>query len=363
MHWCGPNRFITGLNPATNGFNCAGFVSGSNINYTTTLGNLFLDYGTNPTQRSGMHACPTGSMLVGAHLATNTFLCAEMPFCNDDNHCSSTAKRCEFQSIPCVSGDCLFTSTGICRAPSRITLLSDAGCGGSSDGWLTGRSGSAVNLSANDAFDNDDAESMRLTNIKAGAIIRVFDSPSGSQQDDFVNVLVKTATGPALCLPTFEFSQITPTLTTSYTSFGNDLDDAVSRIEVTSALIGNGSLCADINTNDNSLQTFQCHMGPNQRWAYLVDETIRGLNGACLEALQSDINTWPGVAAGSRSARVRVSACTGGANQKWSVTKGNEIRLFGHMCLDIRGGGTAPGTPLQIFPCHGGPNQRWLTAF
>ncbi len=28
-------------------------------------------------------------------------------------------------------------------------------------------------------------------------------------------------------------------------------------------------------------------------------------------------------------------------------------------CVDVLDGGTADGTPIQVFQCHGSPNQRW----
>lgn len=33
------------------------------------------------------------------------------------------------------------------------------------------------------------------------------------------------------------------------------------------------------------------------------------------------------------------------------------------MCLDVPGGNTGDRVRLQMFPCHGGPNQRWLLRF
>ncbi|MEV5322502.1 RICIN domain-containing protein [Nonomuraea sp. NPDC052634] len=30
-----------------------------------------------------------------------------------------------------------------------------------------------------------------------------------------------------------------------------------------------------------------------------------------------------------------------------------------NLCLDAIGQGTANGTGLQLYTCHGGPNQRW----
>jgi hypothetical protein len=211
-------------------------------------------------------------------------------------------------------------------------------------------------------FDNDSAESMLLTAVRSGTIIKVFDNSSGSLNDDSVNVQVRSA-GPSFCMTTFEASQDNATLLAQYNSFGNNLDNEVSRVEVTSAMVAN-EMCADVNMNNNFLQTFGCHMGANQSWVYHVDGTIRGLNGLCLEAVLSEISAWPFLAPGqTRSASVRINTCSGAANQQWSITSAGEIRMFGNMCLDIRGGGSASNIPLQIYPCHGGPNQRWSSSF
>jgi hypothetical protein len=32
------------------------------------------------------------------------------------------------------------------------------------------------------------------------------------------------------------------------------------------------------------------------------------------------------------------------------------------MCLDVNGGGTANGTGVILWSCHGGANQRWARA-
>jgi hypothetical protein len=89
MHWCGSREIVRGVHVDGNGFNCQSFKP----NAPGSLGSPFLDRGSNPTQRQGMHACPIGSVLVGAHFATNTFLCAPLPFCADDAQCNP-GSRC-----------------------------------------------------------------------------------------------------------------------------------------------------------------------------------------------------------------------------------------------------------------------------
>jgi hypothetical protein len=230
-----------------------------------------------------------------------------------------------------------------------------------------------VSLTSSPSFENDSAESMLLSGVRAGTIIKVFDDSRMRRNDDFVEILVKS-NGQTLCVPTFEATSSDANLQMVFTSVGANLDNEVSSIEVTSAMIANNGvpgatvaptqMCADVNTNDRFVQIFPCHMGANQSWTYVVDGTIRGWNGLCLEANPSDVNAWPSLGAGvTRTARVQVGTC-GGPFQKWSVSNATStIRMFGNMCLDIRGGGSAPNTAVQLFPCHGGSNQLWLSSF
>src|SRR5262245_27077365 len=99
MHWCGPDRFMTGVHVGNNQFNCSRFTSSFfGRNYTTSLGHVIVD---SSTSRNGMHACPRGTILVGAHFGSNLFLCAELPFCEDTSHCPGASDVCEFNSVPC----------------------------------------------------------------------------------------------------------------------------------------------------------------------------------------------------------------------------------------------------------------------
>jgi hypothetical protein len=62
-------------------------------------------------------------------------------------------------------------------------------------------------------------------------------------------------------------------------------------------------------------------------------------------------------------ARVMLSACRDDARgQVWQLPArgfSGEARL-GELCLDVAGGAADDFAPLQLFPCHGGANQRWL---
>ncbi|WP_312873149.1 extracellular catalytic domain type 1 short-chain-length polyhydroxyalkanoate depolymerase [Kibdelosporangium persicum] len=60
--------------------------------------------------------------------------------------------------------------------------------------------------------------------------------------------------------------------------------------------------------------------------------------------------------------RLQIWDCHGGPNQIWSHTAADELTVYAGdslRCLDAEGGGTAAGTAVIIWTCHGGPNQKW----
>ncbi|WP_373313644.1 ricin-type beta-trefoil lectin domain protein [Streptomyces capitiformicae] len=48
--------------------------------------------------------------------------------------------------------------------------------------------------------------------------------------------------------------------------------------------------------------------------------------------------------------------CSGSANQAWSLYTDSTVRSMGK-CFDAAGGGTAKGTKVHIWTCHGGAHQ------
>ncbi|TXL81906.1 ricin-type beta-trefoil lectin domain protein [Vineibacter terrae] len=355
MHWCGSGQFMTGFGAATNSFLCASF------GRIDTLRRLFV---TQPVRRAGVPACPLGAALVGIHLANGSFLCADLAHCSPATTCPATGV-CETRSIPLRDDDNGLNGPGICRPSGNVQFHKRNGCHGDSAGRLTDRSGNTVDFtdSASDTFDNDDARSLRLDRVSAGTIIRVFDNSGGRRNDDFSEIQVRATTSSSYCVPTFEFADgafSDSVITARYNDQGN-LDGKVSRVEIATAIVGTGGKCLDINQNDATVQLFPCHMGANQSWIQLPNGTIRGWNGLCLEARASDVQAWGPT--GSRSARLIVGSCTGSDNQLWTHSTSQEFRLYSDMCMDITGGGNADNTPIQIYPCHGGANQRWLASF
>jgi hypothetical protein len=58
-------------------------------------------------------------------------------------------------------------------------------------------------------------------------------------------------------------------------------------------------------------------------------------------------------------ARVQVRDCDGSDSQQWAPDSGGLVNVNSGRCLDATDGGTADGTPLQIWACSFGPNQQW----
>ncbi|MFC5661909.1 ricin-type beta-trefoil lectin domain protein [Kitasatospora misakiensis] len=50
--------------------------------------------------------------------------------------------------------------------------------------------------------------------------------------------------------------------------------------------------------------------------------------------------------------------CLGNVNQSWQIVSDGTIRAVGK-CLDVKGGRTANGTAVQIYDCNGTGSQQW----
>ncbi|WP_328835445.1 ThuA domain-containing protein [Streptomyces europaeiscabiei] len=72
---------------------------------------------------------------------------------------------------------------------------------------------------------------------------------------------------------------------------------------------------------------------------------VVGLAGKCLDVRDG------GSADGTA---VQISSCTGSARQQWTVTPGSTVKALGK-CLDVTGNGSR----VQLWSCNGGANQNW----
>ncbi|MCG6499625.1 GH92 family glycosyl hydrolase [Kitasatospora sp. A2-31] len=61
---------------------------------------------------------------------------------------------------------------------------------------------------------------------------------------------------------------------------------------------------------------------------------------------------------GADGVPVRLTACTGGADQRWTAAPDGTLRTGGG-CLDVTGGRPDAGTPAQLWTCNGTGAQQW----
>jgi hypothetical protein len=87
-----------------------------------------------------------------------------------------------------------------------------------------------INFKETDGFTNDDARSVILFNVRAGAIIRVYDNPDGKTSDDWMEIRVKKEV-PTYTVGSFE-SNIDDDVVEAIYHPNNGLDGKVSRVEV-----------------------------------------------------------------------------------------------------------------------------------
>lgn len=89
---------------------------------------------------------------------------------------------------------------------------------------------SAINFQSHSECDNDEARSMVLYNVPAGRVLRLYDSPSGDREDDWLELEVLDQLA-AYVVPSFENDVSDSRIRLNYFR-NNGLDGKVSRLEV-----------------------------------------------------------------------------------------------------------------------------------
>lgn len=128
-------------------------------------------------------------------------------------------------------------------------------------------------------------------------------------------------------------------------------------------LIGSASgRCADVpgfSTSDGTqLDIWDCNGGGNQTWGYTSTHELTVYGDTCMQAGAS-AGTSANPASGDA---VTIQACTGAANQQWTVddADGTITSAAGtNLCLDTASSGTADGSPLVVATCSGAASQSW----
>ncbi|MFG1651610.1 glycoside hydrolase family 27 protein [Micromonospora sp. NPDC049275] len=113
--------------------------------------------------------------------------------------------------------------------------------------------------------------------------------------------------------------------------------------------------CLDVNgasqTNGATAIIWDCHGQANQSWTSTSSQELRVYGGKCLDVYNA------GTANGTS---VIIWDCHGQANQQWRFNADGSITAVASgRCLDLVGNGTANGTRAQIWDCNGAASQRW----
>ncbi|MDN3238131.1 polysaccharide deacetylase family protein [Glycomyces tritici] len=108
--------------------------------------------------------------------------------------------------------------------------------------------------------------------------------------------------------------------------------------------------CIDVpsgNTaNGTRVQLYTCYEGANQQFTYTAAQELRVL-GKCLEPSGS-----------GNGALAQIGSCSSGGNQKWTFGSDGTVRNTGTgTCLDVYG--SANGSAVQLYSCWTGANQKW----
>ncbi|MFD3521030.1 ricin-type beta-trefoil lectin domain protein [Streptomyces sp. NPDC058653] len=116
--------------------------------------------------------------------------------------------------------------------------------------------------------------------------------------------------------------------------------------------------CLDVDgavtTSGTRTIVYDCHRGANQQWTRTASNELRVYGDRCLDASG---------AATADGTPVIIWDCRGTANQQWRVnTDGTVVGAASGKCLTPVAGGTVNGTKLELRTCDGSPGQRWTTA-
>ena len=372
MHACGTTGFISGV-ALPNTFLCAEATTPSRLTPTH-----FLFRGrslaTTPMPRSYLRedgsrrdvpSCPEGTFLAGMRLDRNIFLCAYRSNCNSSNHCRP-GQVCKgyFTANYAVRSIC----TGVSRG--RVSLFDQAGCAGPIRRLVQ------LNMPFRDGalrINNDAHRSLVLNRVPAGTVLILYEDDRPRPDRDMTTIRVLRDTFSSHCVPRFELlgeRYSDGVVEVRYRDRGRPrgLLGEVSRIEHGSTIESAAGLCLNIPAGGPRVQLFACHGGRNQvfRWLHRYDgpgssDPISPRTGQiampdnrCLQVGEKDSET--------RRAPLIVGECDASEKTLWTRGPNGSFELLDDLCLDVPGGNDVSGQGVQLFPCHGGSNQRWSAA-
>ncbi len=188
-----------------------------------------------------------------------------------------------------------------------------------------------------------------------GTPVDINDCTGGTNQQWNVNAdgtVVSVASGKCLDATKHLTANSTPLEIWTCTGGANQV---WARGRTTGILKGQeSSLCVDVpgisQTNGTKPTLYDCNGGTNQQWTSTENNELLVYDSKCLE-----------VPAGSTDgASVDINTCTGAPDQQWVVqANGTVLGVGSGKCLDAYGHGTTSNTPVIIWTCSGGANQKW----
>jgi len=128
----------------------------------------------------------------------------------------------------------LSTGTASIASAGEIRFMEGAKCTQNHKGETSDAPGQDINFKKEKykkkGFDNDDAKSLALFNVRAGTRVRVYDDPDGKTKDDWTDIIVKRYV-QELCVNSFERVYENADVKVTWHE-NNGLDGKVSHVKV-----------------------------------------------------------------------------------------------------------------------------------
>jgi LmbE family N-acetylglucosaminyl deacetylase len=114
-----------------------------------------------------------------------------------------------------------------------------------------------------------------------------------------------------------------------------------------------GCLTAVLDASGGTYPAFinSCDGASNQIWSIHADGTVTAPDDRCLE-VQGGVT--------QDGTPIQLAACTGAPEQRWSAFENGQIRGLGGMCLSVPGSPPIDGTSVELDDCAAVPGQQWV---
>lgn len=384
MHACPRNQVVTGVHKGRNAFICAD-LSATRSSLPAEpfrLGRYEVVSGLN---RNGAMACPVGMVLAGVHFGAEILLCVETRICTDNTHCPSS-NSC-FNNLESGSD-----RARTCGPAGVVRLNKNDNCAGNLVRFL-GTAAKLDNWVPDLNNDGDDARSVLLQGVPAGALLEFYDSDNFRLNDDraFFRVLTRTN---SLCIGDLDLppnQTLSTALVTGIKPTSENLAGKVTSVRFASEIRDMFGRCLQrggpgpdpINVSSEFLVLDLCTPVPNQfdsngnlfrlggqspaQWIRSANGTIEDVSGGafdhCLWGLPyRDTEEYPDI---PENDYVAYRLCTDDTDAtRWTFTPQGQMKIFTNMCLttiDPRvsvGQRQTPTVEPCILPVPA--RQRWI---